>query len=139
VSELYLRLYRQNALQATNREHFYALAAMMMRRILQDYARRSHALKRPGGQVVRVPLHEEMAWVDASSDELLGLNRALNELESVDARAVRIVELRFFLGCTNEETAGLLGVSRATVDRDIEFAKAWLYRRLSKTSNPRRQ
>lgn len=136
VNELYLRLYRQSDFQATNRQHFYALAAMMMRRILQDYARRSHALKRPGGQAVRVPLHEDLAWVDASSDEMLGLDQALSELEKSDARAVRIVELRYFLGATNQETADLLGISKATVDRDLEFAKAWLYRRLS--SKPER-
>lgn len=131
VNELYLRLYRQRDFHATNRQHFYALAAMMMRRILRDYARRSHALKRPDGQAVRVPLHEDLAWVDASSEELLGLDQALNELEKIDARAVRIIELRYFLGATNVEAAGLLGISKATVDRDLEFSKAWIYRRLS--------
>ncbi|MGD1092895.1 MAG: ECF-type sigma factor [Bryobacteraceae bacterium] len=131
VNELYLRLCRQTDLQATSRQHFYALAAMIMRRILQDYARRSHALKRPGGQAMRVPLHEDMAWVDASSEDILALNQALNELEKIDARAVRIIELRYFLGATNIEVAGLIGISKATVDRDLEFAKAWIYRRLS--------
>jgi RNA polymerase sigma factor (TIGR02999 family) len=131
VNELYLRLHRQSDFQATNRQHFYALAAMMMRRILQDYARRSHALKRPDGQAVRVPLHEDLAWVDASSAEILGLDQALDELEKIDERAVRIVELRYFLGATNNEAAGLLGISKATVDRDLDFAKAWIYRRLS--------
>jgi RNA polymerase sigma factor (sigma-70 family) len=72
-----------------------------------------------------------MAWIDAASDEMLVLNSALDELEAVDQRKVRVVELRFFLGCTNEETAELLDISRATVDRDLEFAKAWLYRRLT--------
>jgi RNA polymerase sigma factor (sigma-70 family) len=85
-----------------------------------------------------VPLHEEMAWIDAASEEMLVLNTALDELEAVDERKVRVIELRFFLGCTNEEAAELLDVSRATVDRDLEFAKAWLYRRLSDHPNSSR-
>jgi RNA polymerase sigma factor (TIGR02999 family) len=131
VNELYLRLARQRGVHLAGRTHFYTLSAMMMRRILSDYARQSHAQKRPGGQSVRIPLHEDLAWIDASSDEMLALDHALDELETIDQRAVRIIDLRFFLGCTNEETAQLLSVSRATVDRDLEFAKAWLYRRLS--------
>lgn len=78
-----------------------------------------------------MPLHEDLAWIDASGEEMLALDQALAEFESIDERAARVVELRFFLGCTNEETAGLLSASRATVDRDLEFAKAWLYRRLT--------
>jgi RNA polymerase sigma factor (TIGR02999 family) len=132
VNELYLKLARQRNVRVADRRHFYTLAAMMMRRILTDYARQSHAQKRPAGQTVRVPLHEDMAWIDASGEELLALDRALEELEMVDERAARVVELRFFLGCTNEEAAGLMNLSRPTVDRDLEFAKAWLYRRLSK-------
>ncbi|HEV3201788.1 MAG TPA: ECF-type sigma factor [Bryobacteraceae bacterium] len=136
VNELYLRLVRQRGVHLADRTHFYTLAAMMMRRILSDYARQSHAQKRPGGQQIRIPLHEDLAWIDAASDELLALDQALDELESMDERAVRIIDLRFFLGCTNEETAGLLSVSRATVDRDLEFAKTWLYRRLSTPVSP---
>jgi RNA polymerase sigma factor (TIGR02999 family) len=136
VNELYLRLVRQRGVHFADRTHFYTLSAIMMRRILSDYARQSHAQKRPGGQQIRIPLHEDLAWVDASSDEMLALDRALDELEALDERAVRIVDLRFFLGCTNEETAGLLGISRATVDRDLEFAKTWLYRRLSSGAPP---
>jgi RNA polymerase sigma factor (TIGR02999 family) len=131
VNELYLRLVRQRGVHLAGRTHFYTLSAMMMRRILSDYARQSHARKRPGGESVRIPLHEDLAWIDASSDEMLALDHALDELETIDQRAVRIIDLRFFLGCTNEETAQLLSLSRATVDRDLEFAKAWLYRRLS--------
>jgi RNA polymerase sigma factor (sigma-70 family) len=72
-----------------------------------------------------------MAWIDAAGEEMLALDQALGELEALDERAARTVELRFFLGCTNDETAELRNVSRKTVDRDLEFAKAWLYRRLS--------
>jgi len=130
VNELYLRLAHVKGIALTDRKHFYAFAAQLMRMILIDHARQTRALKRPGS-VVRVPLHEEMAWIDASSDEMLALDVALNQLEAVEERKVRVLELRFFLGCTNEETAQLLDVSRATIDRDLEFAKTWLYRRLS--------
>lgn len=134
VNELYLRLAQVKGVELTDRRHFFTFAAQMMRRILIDCARQSGAKKRAGSSV-RVPLHEEMAWIDASSEELLSLDSALDQLEAFDERKVRILELRFFLGCTNEEAADLLSVSRATVDRDLEFAKAWLYRRLSPGSS----
>jgi RNA polymerase sigma factor (TIGR02999 family) len=130
VNELYLRLARMKVVQLNDRGHFYAFAAQLMRMILIDHARQTHAQKRPGS-AARVPLHEEMAWIDASSEDVLAVDGALNELETVDERKVRVIELRFFLGCTNDEAADVLGISRATVDRDLEFAKAWLFRRLS--------
>jgi RNA polymerase sigma factor (TIGR02999 family) len=130
VNELYLRLAQVRGVQLTNRRHFYTFAAQLMRMILIDHARQTRALKRPGS-AARVPLHEEMAWIDASSDDMLALDVALDQLEALEERKVRVLELRFFLGCTNEETAQLLDVSRATIDRDLEFAKTWLYRRLS--------
>jgi RNA polymerase sigma factor (TIGR02999 family) len=121
-------------IQLTDRRHFYTFAAQMMRVILIDYARQYRALKRPDS-AVRVPLHEEMAWIDACSVEMLALDTALDQLEAIDERKVRVIELRFFLGCTNDEAAGLLSISRATVDRDLEFGKTWLYQRLSKQPN----
>ena len=130
VNELYLRLAQVRGVNLTNRRHFYTFAARLMRLILIDHARRSRAFKRPGS-ASRVPLHEEMARIDASSEEMLALDVALDQLEAMEERKVRVLELRFFLGCTNDETAQLLDVSRATIDRDLEFAKAWLYRRLS--------
>jgi len=130
VNELYLRLAQQRGAKITDRRHFFTFSAMMMRRILSDYARRAHAMKRPGADSVRIPLHPDIAWVDASGGEMLVLDQALAELEALDERKVRAVELRFFLGCTNEETAELLGVARATIDRDLQFSKSWLYRRL---------
>jgi RNA polymerase sigma factor (TIGR02999 family) len=129
VNELYLRLAQIRSVQIEDRRHFYAFAAQLMRLILIDHARQARAGKRPGSHA-RVPLHDEIAWVDATSDEMLELDIALNELEAVAERKVRILELRYFLGCTNEEAAQVLGVSRPTIDRDLEFAKAWLYRRL---------
>lgn len=130
VNELYLRLVRQRAFRAESREHFYTLSAMMMRRILTDYARQTAAQKRPD-RAGRVPLHADIAWVNAADEEMVALDRAMADLEAEDARAVRAVELRFFLGCTIDETAELLAISAATVDRDVKFALAWLYRRLS--------
>jgi RNA polymerase sigma factor (TIGR02999 family) len=130
VNELYLRLAQIRSVQIEDRRHFYAFAAQLMRLILIDHARQARAGKRPGSHA-RVPLHDEIAWVDATSDEMLELDIALNELEAVAERKVRVLELRYFLGCTNEEAAQVLGVSRPTLDRDLEFAKAWLYRRLA--------
>ena len=130
VSELYMRLTRQRAAQFSDRYHFYSFAAMLMRRILNDYCRRGQALKRPGSAGARIPLHPDLAWIDAAGEEMMSLDQALAELEFLDERKVRIIELRYFLGCTNEETAELLGITRSTVDRDLQFAKTWLYRRL---------
>lgn len=128
VNELYLRLARQKSVQFTDRRHFYAFAAMLMRRILRDYARQAGAGKHAAG--ARIPLHPDLAWVDAGGEEMVSLDSALTELQAVDERKVRAIELHYFLGCTNEETAELLGVAHATVERDLQFARSWLYRRL---------
>jgi RNA polymerase sigma factor (TIGR02999 family) len=135
VNELYLRLTQVKHIELADRRHFYTFAAQVMRMILIDYARQAQALKRPGS-AARVPLHEEIAWIDASSAEMLALDVALEQLEAIDERKVRVLELRYFLGCTNEEAADLLGVSQPTIDRDLGFAKAWLYRRLSMPPSP---
>ena len=129
VNELYLRLAQVREIHVIDRRHFYAFAAQLMRAILTDFARRSRAVKRSGSGA-RVPLHEQMAWVVASREEMLALGEALEQLEAMDERKVRVIELRFFLGCTIEETAELLDISATTVDRDLAFAKTWLYRRL---------
>jgi RNA polymerase sigma factor (TIGR02999 family) len=130
VHELYLRLLNQRKAEWNDRSHFYTFAAKVMRMILTDHARANHAQKR-GGTDQRVPLSDEIPWINVGGAEMLELNRALDELEAVDAGKVQIVELRYFLGCTSEETAEVLEVSKATVDRDLKFAKSWLYRRLS--------
>lgn len=127
INELYLRLARQRGAQIGDRRHFYIFAALMMRRILRDYARQSKAQRRSGE---RVPLNPEMAWVDASGEEMIALDAALDELEALDERKARVIDLRYFAGCTNSEVAELLGVARATVDRDLQFAISWLHRRL---------
>jgi RNA polymerase sigma factor (TIGR02999 family) len=136
VNELYLRLRQVKNVQLADRRHFYTFAAQMMRAILIDYARQYRAQKRPDS-AERVPLHEEMAWVDACSEEMLALDAALDQLEALDDRKVRVIELRFFLGCTNDEAAELLGISRATIDRDLAFGKTWLFQRLSQPPQSR--
>lgn len=129
VNELYLRLRQMTGVQLVERRQFYALAAQLMRHILVDHARRADAKKRPGRDA-RVPLHEDMAWVDAASADVFDLEEALVALAALDERKLRAVEYRFILGCTEAETAELLGVSTKTVARDLELSKTWLYRRL---------
>lgn len=130
LNELYLRLAGVRGVELADRRHFFAFAARLMRAILTDHARRSHSQKRGAG-AVRVPLHEQIAWVDAAGDEMVALDLALEQLEELDERKARVIELRFFLGCSTEETAELLEVSTATVDRDLAFARTWLYRKLA--------
>jgi RNA polymerase sigma factor (TIGR02999 family) len=129
VHELYLRLLSQNKAALEDRAHFYTFSAKVMRLILIDHARGNKAQRRGGG-VQHVPLNDDLLWVDVGSPEILQLSIALDELQVVDAYKVQLVELRYFLGCTADETATLLQVSKATVDRDLRFVKAWLYRRL---------
>lgn len=128
VNELFLKLVRQRSLRFEDREHFYSLSARIMRRVLVDHARSEHRQKRDGG--VSVPLLEGMAWVDAKEAELMDLDRVLEELEQLDQRKCRMVELRFFMGFTVEETAELLSISTASVDRDLRFVRGWMYDRL---------
>jgi RNA polymerase sigma factor (TIGR02999 family) len=129
VHELYLRLLSENRAALEDRVHFYTFSAKVMRLILIDHARGNNAQRRGGG-LQHVPLSDDMLWVDVGSPEILQLSIALDELQLADAYKVQVVELRYFLGCTAEETANLLQVSKATVDRDLRFVKAWLYRRL---------
>jgi RNA polymerase sigma factor (TIGR02999 family) len=129
VHELYLRLIQQKKVAWEDRRHFYVFAARAMRMILIDHARHQHAQMRGSG-IDPVPLDEAMVWMEIGSPALIDLDRALEELGAVDPRKVRLVEVRYFLGCTSEETAALLGISKATVDRELRFIKAWLFERL---------
>jgi len=129
VSELFLKLVSQHSLQFENREHFFSLAATLMRRILVDHARAARSDKRDGG--VRVALDDDLMWITTMpSVDVLDIDRALVELEQLDARKCRLVELRFFLGTSSEEAAEILHTSKATVDRELRFARGWLYDRL---------
>jgi RNA polymerase sigma factor (TIGR02999 family) len=129
VHELYLRLLNQKKAAWDDRRHFYIFCARMMRMILIDHARENQ-IKMRGGHTKCVPLNDELLWVKVDSPELLDLNRALDELAALDMDKVRLVELRYFLGCTAEETAALMLVSKATVDRELKFIKGWLYQRM---------
>ena len=100
-----------------------------MRRILVDNARPRMTAKR-GGEGELLPLSPELAWVDPRNEQMLDLDAALNALGVEYAGRTRVVELRIILGCSAEETAEVLGVSKATVDRDMRFALAWLYDRM---------
>jgi RNA polymerase sigma factor (TIGR02999 family) len=133
VNEVYLRLLNQRKVTWFDRVHFYVFAARMMRNILKDHARAHLAERRGGAGLLKVPLSEELAWVGTSPDQMLDLNRALDKLEALDARKAQLVELRFFLALTMNEAADVLGVSVATAERDLKFARSWLHREL----NPR--
>jgi RNA polymerase sigma factor (TIGR02999 family) len=129
VHELYMSLTRQRKADFKDRQHFFAVAAALMRRILRECARRRGAQRR-GADGVRVPLSDDLPWIDAASDEMLDLDRALDALEQLHDRKARLIELTAFLGCSTQEAATLLGISKATADRDLRFARAWLYDRL---------
>jgi RNA polymerase sigma factor (TIGR02999 family) len=135
VDEVCLRLIAQKKADWADRAHFYTFAAKVMRMILTDHARTKYAQKRGGG-APHVPLNKEIPWVKIGSESLIDLNRALDDLNAIDPYKVQLVELRYYLGCTAEETAALMQVSKATVDRDLKFIKSWLYRRLYPNAVP---
>ncbi len=99
-----------------------------MRRVLVDHARSEHRQKRDGGTPVE--LTESTLWVEVSAEEALDLDNALNALDALDPRKCRMVEMRFLLGFTAEETAQLMQLSKASVDRDLRFVRGWLQHRL---------
>lgn len=138
VHELYLRLLKQNRTALADRAHFYTYAAKVMRLILVDHARETNAQSRGGG-LQRIPLSDDLSWVEIGSPEMLQLNIALEKLEMLDPRKAQLVELRYFLGCTAEETAGLMNLSKATVDRDLKFVRSWLYQRVYPQDGGRQQ
>ncbi len=127
VHEAYLKLVGLD-LSWRGRVHFLAVAARLMRRVLVDYARERDAAKRGGGaQPVTL---EEARLIAGPAPDVVALDEALDSLARIDERKGRVVELRFFGGLTIEETADLLDISHATVERDMKMAKAWLSREL---------
>ena len=129
VHEAYLRLNGQRGVTWRNRGHFFAIAAHAMRRILVDHARRRKAAKR-GGARARSPLDDALLAV-ADRVDLVELDTALDNLERVDPRGAKVVELRFFAGLSVPQVAAALGVSRATIEREWTAARAWLRRELT--------
>ena len=131
VHEAYMRLVGQARVSWQNRAHFFGLAAEMMRRILVDHARKHQAAKRSGA-AMRVAWDERAGATPPLDCELLLLDQALAELAVRDPRQARVVELRYFGGLSEQEAAEVLAVSRATVTRDWQVARAWLFRRMTR-------
>jgi RNA polymerase sigma factor (TIGR02999 family) len=133
VNEAYMKLAGQHSVDWQNRAHFFAIAARVMRRILLDDARWRLREKR-GGDMPTIAIESlSVSAPDAPVDaiDLIAIDRALRELERLDADQARIVELRFFGGLTVEETGEVLGISPATVKREWAVAKGWLHRMLT--------
>ena len=124
VNEAFLRLVDQDQIEWQSRAQFFALAARSMRRILVDHARRRRAGKR-GGDPRRVPL-DDIAVTAGPEVDVLELDDSLKRLEALDSRQARIVELRFFAGCTMEEIAEVLDISASTIKRQWRLARVWL-------------
>jgi len=132
INEAYLKLIDRRDINWESRTHFFAVAAQSMRRILVDYARAKHREKR-GGDNIKLSLEEAtLVAVKEKGVDLIALDEALNKLNLLDEQQARVVELRYFSGLSLEETAEALHISRATVARDWEAARAWLHRELTK-------
>lgn len=127
VNECYMRLVQNRQLSAEDRNDFLAAASQTMRRVLVDYARTRKRLKRGGEDQTLVPLEEAENWLsEHEAEEVLSLDEALDRLRILDARAARVVELRFFGGLSLKETSQVLEVSAKTVQRTWVTARAWL-------------
>jgi len=129
INEAYLRLAGAPPVDWQDRAHFFAMSARLMRRILVDVARARRSLKRGAGGAI-VSLEDAMSVTVQRSSDLVAVDLALEALAALDVRKSRVVELRFFGGCTVEEIAHILGVSPKTVRRDWYFARSWLRREL---------
>src|SRR4051812_31624250 len=140
VHEAYLKLVDHDAAAWQDRAHFYSVAALAMRHILVDSARRRVAKKR-GGEDVRITLDEwrmggDEPDAEARAVEVIAVDRALTSLAALNERLSRLVELRFFAGLTEEETADVMGTSERTVRRDWRKARAFLFQALGGQATP---
>ncbi len=135
VHEAYLRLVGQRSVSWANRSHFFGIAAQMMRRVLVDHARKRRADKRTPGTIF-LDLGTSKTGADDRSPELLAVDDALTELEKLDPRQARVVELRFFAGLSVEETAEVVGISTATVKREWRTARAFLRHEIGFQAGP---
>jgi RNA polymerase sigma-70 factor, ECF subfamily len=127
IHEAYLRLVHESKPEWNDRAHFFAVASRVMRQILVDHARRHQAGKRGSG-AANVSLDEALAPARSENSDLMALDEALTKLAEFDNRKCRIVEMRYFGGCTVEETAQALGIAGITVMREMRLAEAWLRR-----------
>jgi RNA polymerase sigma-70 factor (ECF subfamily) len=128
IGELYLRLAKGKYENWQDREHFYRFCARTMRWILMDHARSRIRENRTFD--MQIPMTEEMPWLGQRPSDITELDRALWKLEALDPRKAKIVELRIYLGASAAETAEITHLSKATVDRDLTMARAWLFREL---------
>jgi RNA polymerase sigma factor (TIGR02999 family) len=130
IHEAYVKLAGGEPKSWKNRSHFFGVAALAMRHILVNYARSKQSLKR-GGDLLKVTLKENSIVSTNRVDEIVALDEALTQLAALDHRTSRVVELKFFGGLTNEQTAEVLKVSMETVKRDWQFARSWLLREIT--------
>lgn len=135
INEAYMRLVKDSPSEWNGRAHFYAVASRVMRQILVDHARRHLAGKRGSG-LADLSLEEALLPSRSNSSDLMALDEALGKLAAFDERKCRIVEMRYFGGCTVEETAQALGVAGITVMREMRLAEAWLRRAMRGESPP---
>ena len=129
VNEAYIRVFQGKAFHWENRRHFFCAMAKTMRRILVDHARGHYADKR-GGEWEKLPLNAAFPLPGATSEQVAALDEALEQLGILNPRQAHVVELRFFVGLTAEQTAAMLDVSPETIKLDWRFAKAWLQRQM---------
>jgi RNA polymerase sigma factor (TIGR02999 family) len=134
VHEAYLKLSSQSRDTFQSRGHFLALAATFMRRILVDHARAKHRIKRGGGELVRVLLDENAGLTTSRDADVLALEEALQDLQKLDERQAKIVEMRFFGGMTVPEVAEVLSLSTRTIENEWKMCRAWLRRHLENGS-----
>ena len=134
VHEAYLKLIDQRQDNWASRDHFFAIAAQAMRRILVDHARGRHRQKR-GGSNEDLPLEDALlAAADEANVDLIALDEAMKKLAKLDPQQERVVELRYFGGMSLDEAADAMSISRATAARDWQVAKAWLHREMTRTT-----
>lgn len=134
VHEAYVRLLGGGAVPSRDRAHFFALASQVIRRILVDHARKKARLKRGSARAREALTDNAAATPNVEHDDrvdVIELDDALAALQQENPRHARVVEMRFFGGLTTEEVSGILGTSARTVERDWQFARAWLFRRLN--------
>ena len=129
VHDLYLKLAKCEAMEWQDRHHFFSFCARVMRQILTDQARARLTDKRNALLDSAIGL-DQLPWVGEDATNYLDLHHALDRLTAMEPEKAAVVELRFYLGCTAEETAEILGVGKATVDRHMAFARAWLYQQI---------
>ena len=133
VHEAYVKLSKQASDKYQSRGHFLALAATMMRRILVDHARARHRYKR-GGDMVRVVFDDDLMIKTSRDADILALDEVLEQLQKLDERQAKIVEMRFFGGMTVPEVAEVLGLSTRTIENEWKMCRAWLRKSLEKNS-----